>query len=107
MPEGKYKSGTFRKVFVKTPGGNTTVHYKNRKPSKAVCGGCGVALQGVPRERPYKMQNMPKTRKGHRDLLAVYCAVSACDVLSLLERQNKLLSPGSVWRQAVFIQEEI
>lgn len=63
MPEGKHKSRTMRRVFVKTPGGNNIVHYKTRKPSKAVCGGCGTVLQGVPRERPYKMQNMPKTQK--------------------------------------------
>lgn len=63
MVEGKHKSKTYRKVFVKTPGGNTATHYRKRKPSAAKCASCGAVLSGVPRERPYKMQNMPKTKK--------------------------------------------
>lgn len=56
------KSRTFRRVKVTTPGGENKTMYKRRKPSKAVCG-CGKALSGVPREVPYKMQQMPKTHK--------------------------------------------
>lgn len=63
MVEGKRKSRTYRRVFVKTPGGRTTILFKTRKPSKAKCGTCGAVLSGVPRERPYKMQNMSKTQK--------------------------------------------
>jgi len=63
MPTGRLKSRTFRRVFVKTPGGNTTLHYKRRKPAKAQCGKCGQNLLGVPRELPSKMMNMPKTHK--------------------------------------------
>ena len=61
MVEGKRKSRTLRRVFVRTPGGRTVVHYRKRKPSKAKCGVCGAILKGVPRGRPYKMKNMPKT----------------------------------------------
>lgn len=63
MVTGKHKSRTFRRIFVKTPGGRTTLHYKKRKPSKAKCGKCGTVLKGVARQRPYKMKNMPKTAK--------------------------------------------
>jgi large subunit ribosomal protein L34e len=63
MPRGMHKSRTLRKVFVKTPGGKTTLHYRKRKPSKAVCASCKTQLAGVPRERPYKMMNLPKTAK--------------------------------------------
>jgi large subunit ribosomal protein L34e len=63
MPAGKHKSGRYRKIFVKTPGGKNTVHYRERKPSKALCGKCKKQLAGVPRERPAKMANMPKTAK--------------------------------------------
>jgi large subunit ribosomal protein L34e len=63
MPAGKHKSGRYRKIFVKTPGSKTTVHFRERKPSKAVCGRCKTQLAGVPRERPAKMVNMPKTHK--------------------------------------------
>ena len=63
MVRRSLRSTSLRKVKVKTPGGNTVTHYRKRKPSKAKCAGCGQVLKGVPRERPYKMQNMAKTKK--------------------------------------------
>ena len=63
MVSGRYKSRTFRRLQVKTPGGRTVTHYKKRKPGKAHCAKCGSELKGVPRERPYKMKNMPRTKK--------------------------------------------
>ena len=63
MPITTYRTRSLRKVYVKTPGGKTTVHHRKRKPSKAKCGKCKALLKGVPRERPYKMQNMSKTQK--------------------------------------------
>ncbi len=63
MPEPRLRSRSLRRVYVKTPGGRTAVHYKHRKPRVARCGKCGAKLKGVPRERPYKMRNMPKTKK--------------------------------------------
>ena len=58
-----FKSGRLRKIFVKTPGGRTVTHFRQRKPSKAICGNCKNQLAGVPRELPSKMANMPKTAK--------------------------------------------
>jgi len=52
-----------RKVFVRAPGSKTTVHYRKRKPKPAKCGNCGDALKGIPRERPYKMMDLPKSSK--------------------------------------------
>ena len=63
MPAPKHRSRTMRRVFKKTPGGKTVLHYCKRKPAKPQCGGCGKPLQGVPRKRPTEMQNMPKTAK--------------------------------------------
>ena len=63
MPRGMFRSRTLRRVFVKTPGGRNVIHYRRRKPSKAVCSACKTQLAGVPRELPYKMANMPKTAK--------------------------------------------
>lgn len=63
MPITKNRSRTLRKVYVKTPGGKTVVHHRKRKPSKAKCSKCGAVLKGVPRERPYKMMTMAKTKK--------------------------------------------
>lgn len=63
MVSGRHKSRTFRRVFKKTPGGNTVKHHVLRKPKKAKCAKCGDILKGISRERPIKMQNMPKSQK--------------------------------------------
>jgi large subunit ribosomal protein L34e len=52
-----------REVKVRTPGKKTVIHYKKRQPGKAVCTKCGDILKGVANERPYKMKNMPLTKK--------------------------------------------
>jgi large subunit ribosomal protein L34e len=62
MVSGKYKSRTFRRVFTKTAT-KTVIHYKRRRPSKPVCASCGTVLKGVHNLLPYKMKNMPKTKK--------------------------------------------
>lgn len=63
MPAGKHKSRSMRRVYTKLTGSKVVIHYKKRKPSKVTCAVCGTALSGVPRERPYKMQTMAKTKK--------------------------------------------
>jgi large subunit ribosomal protein L34e len=63
MPAPRTRSRSLRKIFVKTPGGKTTIHYKRRKPKAAHCGKCGAVLKGVARERPYKMRKMAKSKK--------------------------------------------
>lgn len=62
MPALRYRSRTYRRVFRKTTSG-VALHYRRRKPSRAQCGECGALLHGVPRELPYKMASMPKTKK--------------------------------------------
>ena len=63
MVSGMHKSRTFRRINRKTPGGKVVLHHTLRKPKAAHCGSCGDALKGVARERPTKMQNMPKSQK--------------------------------------------
>jgi len=63
MPAPRYRSRTFRRVFVKVPGNRVSLQYKKRKPSKAQCGGCGKQLSGIPRERDVRIKNLPKTMK--------------------------------------------
>ena len=77
MPRGMFKSGRFRKIFVRTPGSKNVVHYRSRKPKKAHCAKCSKQLAGVPRELPAKMANLPKTAKRpERPYGGVLC--SAC-----------------------------
>ncbi len=63
MPRPSRKSKTLRKVKVRTPGKKTVTHYKKRQPGKATCTMCGDVLKGVANERPFRMKNIPKTKK--------------------------------------------
>ena len=63
MPAPRLRSTSVRKVAKKLPGGRTTIHFSKRKPKAAVCGSCGAILKGVPRELPFRMKNIPKTKK--------------------------------------------
>jgi len=88
MPTGRYKSRSLRRVYTKLSGSKVVVHYKKRKPSKAVCNECGAVLMGVPRERPYNMQNMAKTKKRpSRPYGGVLC--SKCMRAKLKEKISK------------------
>ena len=72
-----------------TPGGKNKIHYRKRKPSKAKCGRCGAVLKGVPRERPFKMQNMPKTKKRpERPYGGVLCSRCMRDTIIKKAREN-------------------
>ena len=85
MPRGSEKSGRFRKIFVKVPGGETKVHLRERKPKKAHCAVCGKQLAGVVRERPAVMANLPKTAKRpERPFGGVLC--SSCMRLQLQQK---------------------
>jgi large subunit ribosomal protein L34e len=77
MPRPSRRSRTLRRVFVRTPGSNTVLSYRKRKPSKQVCANCGKVLPGIPHERPHVMRNLPKTKKRpERPMGGVLC--SAC-----------------------------
>ena len=74
MVSGKYKSRTFRRVFTKIAT-KTVIHYKRRRPSKAICSACGTVLKGVPNVLPYKMKKMNKTeRRPSRAYGGVLCS---------------------------------
>jgi len=63
MVAGRHKSRTYRRVFKRTPGARTVLHYVKRKPSAHRCGGCKITLPGMLRERPYKIKKHPKTAR--------------------------------------------
>ncbi|MBD3203073.1 50S ribosomal protein L34e [Candidatus Woesearchaeota archaeon] len=63
MPEGRFKSRSFKRKKKKLPGGNNKIHYRKKKPGKAKCRDCGNVLKGVPRKRPTKMKNMARSKK--------------------------------------------
>jgi large subunit ribosomal protein L34e len=63
MVEGKKRSRTFRRVYVRTPGGRNVIHYKIRKKSRQHCSSCGTVLHGMKAAAPREMHSMPKTHK--------------------------------------------
>lgn len=88
MPEGKYKSRTYRRVKVRVPSGKSRLVYKKRKPSRAICTICKKPLHGVPRERPYKIKRLSKSkRRPERPYGGVLC--SSCMRKELIKRARK------------------
>ncbi len=74
MPH-KRKSRTFRRVYIKTPGGKTKISYRKREPSKARCAICGSILHGVARGRKNKIKKLSKTQKRpERPYAGVFCS---------------------------------
>ena len=63
MPAPRLRSRSLRRVFRKVPGNRVSLQYKKKKPKAARCGNCGAVLKGVPRELPFRMRSMSKTRK--------------------------------------------
>jgi large subunit ribosomal protein L34e len=63
MPRPQYRSRSLRRVKKKMPGGTTRLVYDKRKPGVARCAICSIELKGIPRLRPFKARNAPKTEK--------------------------------------------
>ncbi len=63
MVQGKEKSRSRRRVYIKTPGGKVKYHYRVRKPSQITCAECGKRLSGIPKLIPSKFRVLPKTKK--------------------------------------------
>jgi large subunit ribosomal protein L34e len=75
MPEGRKKSRTLRRIKVKTPGGKTITHYRQRKPGKAKCAKCRKPLAGVAIARATQMNKIPKNqRRPERPFGGVLCS---------------------------------
>ena len=63
MPQGRYRSRSYKRTFKKTPGGKTVLRYKKKLPNKHVCAECGKQLHAVPRGRPYQIRKLSKSKK--------------------------------------------
>ena len=63
MVAPKFRSRSLRRVYVKTPGGKTIIHYRRRKPGKPQCAECGDVLKGVARGITAEIKKLSKTEK--------------------------------------------
>jgi len=85
MQPAKTKSRTYRRVFVKTPGGKVILHYRKRKPKKLTCASCKKPLHGIPHLIHSKFKDLPKTKKRpQRPYGGVLC--SSCMRQKLIEK---------------------
>ena len=88
MPAPKDRTTKKRKVFVRTPGGETVLHRRRFNTSKPVCAECGVVLKGVARGNPADVTKLSKTqRRPERPYGGVLC--SKCTRKKLIKEARK------------------
>ncbi|GAB6147600.1 50S ribosomal protein L34e [Stetteria hydrogenophila] len=76
------RSRSLRRVYRRTPGGVTVVHFEKRKPGPARCARCGRPLNGVPRLRPSALRKLSKTAKRpERPYGGVLCAACLAELI--------------------------
>ncbi|MEK6874813.1 MAG: 50S ribosomal protein L34e [Nanoarchaeota archaeon] len=87
MVRGSQKSGTYRRVMRRTPGGRTVLRFLPRNPKVASCRSCGQVLHGTPRKRPRELSRLAKTqRRPQRPFGGVLC--SACSRKTIIEHSR-------------------
>lgn len=63
MVSGNLKSRTLRRVKVRTPGGRTVTHYRQRNRQTSKCAVTKKPLRGLPRLTNRKFKNLNKSQK--------------------------------------------
>ncbi len=62
MVKPRFRARTFRRVFKKTPGGRTVLHYERRKNRAGICSMCGAKLNRAKTTRK-TVRKLSKTEK--------------------------------------------
>ncbi|HDP73855.1 MAG TPA: 50S ribosomal protein L34e [Candidatus Woesearchaeota archaeon] len=68
------KSRSLRKVFVKVPGNEVKVHFRERKEKKRACAECGKILPGMFRNSPGNSKPAKTKRKPSRPFGGILCS---------------------------------
>ena len=86
MVRPMHRTRFIRKVFRRTPGGRTVIHFERRKKSPMRCGRCGAILSGVPvDERDRK--RLPRTSKRPQRMFGgVLCPRCLAEVIKSMVR---------------------
>jgi len=63
MVSGKFKSRTYTRKRITTPGGKNVLRHGLRPPKKAHCGTCKAVLSGVARGRPAALRKLSKSQR--------------------------------------------
>jgi len=59
----RYRSRSYRRGRITTPGNNRRVHYNRKKPTTAKCGKTGEKLSGLPLLRAGNFSRLSKSKK--------------------------------------------
>ncbi len=90
MVAPRFRSRRFRRVSVKTPGGNVVIHHSRRKSAKPQCSMCGEYLKGVARGIISTVKKLSKTQKRpERPYGGTLC--SKCMRKVMIEKARKLV----------------
>ncbi|MDI6819357.1 MAG: 50S ribosomal protein L34e [Candidatus Hodarchaeaceae archaeon] len=82
MPARRHRSRTYKRRFIRTPGGHAVVHYKEGKVGVARCAMCGRQLGGVPRLRSSELRALPRSsRRPNRPYGGHLCPACARQVI--------------------------
>jgi large subunit ribosomal protein L34e len=68
------KSRSLRKVFVKVPGNEVKVHFRERKDKKKTCSECGKVLPGTFRKSPGKSKPAKTLKRPSRPFGGMLCS---------------------------------
>ena len=63
MTAPRYRSRSYKRDKITTPGSNRTVHYNRKKPTTPKCGKTGAKLSGLPLLRAGKYSRLSKSKK--------------------------------------------
>lgn len=83
MVKRMLRSTSKKKVKVRTPGGRTATHYKDKKPKKRKCGRCWKLLSGVANVKTSGVGKLSRSEKIPKRL---YAGVLCADCLEKLLR---------------------
>jgi len=81
MVRPMYRSRSWRRVYVRTPGGRTIVHYERRLNRPMRCGRCGAILSGVPKNEWDRRRFAKSSKRPERMFGGVLCPRCLKEVL--------------------------
>ncbi len=77
------RTRSWRRVYRRTPGGRSIVHFERVRPGKPVCWRCGRSLAGVPRGFPFEIRGFSKSkRRPNRPYGGYLCSTCLAELLS-------------------------
>ncbi len=88
MVRPMYRSRSYKRIYVRTPGGKTVIHYERRKNTPMRCAKCGGILNGVP-IKDSERRSLPKSlKRPERIFGGVLCPRCLAEILKSVVRSS-------------------